>query len=817
MARVAENINNGKKENQWLERFINDLQIPGCVVQIGALNWVFGNLTLENYPSILKELEGENVYFLGGVNPAKNSRAEDDDVLQKNYWFVDFDIRNYHKKEYGEEISDIEIKEIAVGFIHSFAQDLILSQWRYLKFTGNGVHFHYSGLTVPVISKEHWKYGMRCILRKAEDLAKMTPDMGCTNVGRISRMPGSYNWKNDRCVWVEIMEFQDKHVDIGQIEKMGEEELKRVKEETRKRSEEIKTLHTDTGDAYTAIQSIPIDSLICRELGVEVRKGRDGKKNFHDPAPEAGEARIRGYWVPPGENHVIHGGTSAFSAEHDGYSPFEFIKMLHGLTNAETFAWYKEQFPEIAEISKKEWEDEKEAAEEQEPHPVTVLQDIAPAPTLPILPDSAFAELRGADVVDVLGSTVKKDDANKLLTFLTLLTTYTNDSQFNLLFQAPSSSGKSYIPLEIAQYFPQADIRKLGYSSPQAFFHEQGKPIYFKQPVLKGKKKKWPPPDAYLVNLERTIIIFVDQPHGQVLERLRPILSHDEKRITIQITDKQKGGGQRTKKIILQGYPVVVFCTTCLSFDEQEVTRFLMLSPETTQEKIREGILTAIHRSSDRDAYQRALAADPARQLLQQRVLAVRDAEIGDVIIRASESQMVEDLFLAEGKALKPRHQRDAPRFMNIMKAFALLNFMHRERIEKRIVATVADFEETKVLWAQINESQEHNLSPYFLSLYKEILLTTYEKANDGKIGSSRMGITKKDILKQHHAIYQRPLSDAKLRQEILPALETAGLVEMEKDREDKRVQRITPLLTEGEIVRRGGEETPMESSYLPF
>lgn len=445
-----------------------------------------------------------------------------------------------------------------------------------------------------------------------------------------------------------------------------------------------------------------------------------------------------------------------------------------------------------------------------------VLLDAAPAPALPAIPDSDFKELRTTDVIRILGSTVKRDDANKVLAFLAFITVYTDDAQFNLTFQAPSASGKSYIALETSQYFPKSDVMKLAYSSPQAFFHEQGEPVYFKTPE-KDNKGKLPPPDATLVNLEGKIIIFVDQPHAQVLERLRPILSHDEKEIHLQITDKKKGGGQRTKKIIVRGYPVVVFCTACLSFDEQEATRFLMLSPETTQGKLHEGILSTIERGSDREAYRTALDADPERRLLQQRVIAIKNAKVRDVVIRGPEKKLIESLFLVEGKMLKPRHQRDVPRFMNIMKAFALLNFMCREKIGGRIVANTADFEGTKALWMQVNESQEYNLSPYFMQLYKELIVVTYNKANESKNLLSCEGITKKDILKAHHAIYQRPLSDAKLRQDVLPVLETAGLIEIGKDRDDGRLLRITPLLIDGDIVRRGGEEKPIQSSDLPF
>lgn len=338
-------------QDQLLESFIGDLQIPGCVVQLGTLEWVFGTLTRESCDALLKKLERENTYLLGGVNPEKAERAGDDDVLLKNYLFIDFDIRNHWKKEYGEEISDTDIKEIAEGFIHSFVPDQFLSQWRYVVFTGNGVHFYYFGTPVPVTAKELWKCGMKRLLKKVEELAHMPPDTGCTNIGRMSRMPGSYNWKNNRCVQVAIIHFQDMSVDIALVERWGEEELRRIREEAQKRAAEM-TVKVDAEEStHAAIQRIPIASLVCRIKGWET----DGR-NFWEP----GQRKRKACFVPKGENFVVHGGTDHFPATHEGYSPFEFVKYCSAereLTNAEVFEWFKGQSPAIAEASEKEWKE----------------------------------------------------------------------------------------------------------------------------------------------------------------------------------------------------------------------------------------------------------------------------------------------------------------------------------------------------------------------------------------------------------------------------------------------------------------------------
>jgi hypothetical protein len=58
------------------------------------------------------------------------------------------------------------------------------------------------------------------------------------------------------------------------------------------------------------------------------------------------------------------------------------------------------------------------------------------------------------ELLEILGITIKHDNLNKLITFLSMLSAFTEDSQVNVSFRAPSSTGKSYIPIELARYFP---------------------------------------------------------------------------------------------------------------------------------------------------------------------------------------------------------------------------------------------------------------------------------------------------------------------------------------------------------------------------
>ncbi|QQS19101.1 toprim domain-containing protein [Candidatus Saccharibacteria bacterium] len=184
---------------------------------------------------------------------------------------------------------------------------------------------------------------------------------------------------------------------------------------------------------------------------------------------------------------------------------------------------------------------------------------------------STFEEITTKELAAVLDLTIKHDNENKLVTFLCMLSAFTEDSQLNVSFNAPSSTGKTYIPIQVAQYFPDADVRKYGGASPTAFFHDN---------VNYDKEN-----DCYVNDLGRKILIFLEQPNPKLQENLRPLLSHDQQEIKYKITDKNQKGSNRAKNIVIRGFPATIFCSAGMRLNEQEATRAILLSPETSTEK----------------------------------------------------------------------------------------------------------------------------------------------------------------------------------------------------------------------------------------
>lgn len=413
--------------------------------------------------------------------------------------------------------------------------------------------------------------------------------------------------------------------------------------------------------------------------------------------------------------------------------------------------------------------------------PTTMLVELGP---------EEQEEVSWKDIASILSISIKKDEAPKLITFCAMLLAQTNEDQLNLGFQAESSSGKSYVPLEVSTYFPEQEIEIIASASPTAFYHDGGKWDDVQKAIIK--------------DLAHKNLIFLDMPHFQLLEKLRPMLSHDRKELHYMITDKSQKHGLRTKNVILIGYPSFYFCSTKQDPDEQEKTRMLLLSPSTDQEKLKESLELSALRKANREEYEKSISKDPKRVWLMRRILGVRQSGIRDVII-PDDGKGVYDRFINEHTYLQPRHQRDFPRIFSFIKAYTLLNCFKRDKPEGKqdtIIATQTDIDAGFALYKEIELSNELGLSPYIFKIFVDVIVPLL--SYDG----IQKGVTRDDIIRKHYEVRHKMLSPETLKREIIPQLEIVGLIVQEPDPDDKRRLLIYPTVSTPIISAKLAEES---------
>lgn len=391
-----------------------------------------------------------------------------------------------------------------------------------------------------------------------------------------------------------------------------------------------------------------------------------------------------------------------------------------------------------------------------------------------------YPEISVQQLLDVLDLTIKEDNVCKLITFYCMLSAYTHDSQINVSFNAPSSSGKTYITTEVAKLFPDEDKIESSGASPTSFYYTEGE---------EDEER-----NAKVISFERKILLFLEQGNSAIQTKLRPILSHDSWEINYRITNKNKSGGNRTELIILQGFPATVFCSAGLRLDEQEATRAILLSPEPSQAKIQAAIELQNKRGKDEKAYYEWLESCPERIALKERIIAVRDEHVEH--IKLPDDGAIKERFYKTFPKLRQRHTRDFTHLQQLIKIIALLNLWHRKHSDGSIVANQSDIDQAFELWEQLAQSQNLGIPPTAIHFYKTYILSTFYDlvAAHPNIDPYNIGISREQLSREYLYLEKSTLPETYLRKEILPQLEASGLITQQvPEVGDRRTKLIYP------------------------
>lgn len=422
-------------------------------------------------------------------------------------------------------------------------------------------------------------------------------------------------------------------------------------------------------------------------------------------------------------------------------------------------------------------------------------------------------EITLKEVAEVLSLTIVDDYSNKLIIFLVMLSAYTKQSQLNVTLNAPSATGKTFLATQIAHLFPKEDKIERSGASPTSFFYGEG--------VLDKERK------AKIVSLERKILIFFEQPDPALQARLRALLSHDGKELTHALTNRNKGTN-RTEKIIIEGYAATVFCSANMRLDEQETTRAILVSPEVTEVKIRQAIRQMIKRVSNETEFAKWLEIQPERIALMNRIVAIRDEHVEDIIITNPDAIAINKRVEAMLKKLKASDTRHTEHLMRLIQVIALLNVWHRRQPDDSVVANQNDIDQAFKLWGDFFESQNLGIPPAVLSIYKKYIVPAYMEKFKGAdtderiaMTDNRTGLTSQELSAYYMQEEGTVLNNDQLRKQILPQLQAAGLIEVEKpktmdNKTDRRTRHIFPkLLTDDDKKNIGiggvgeGEDDP--------
>jgi len=310
----------------------------------------------------------EDIFFIASVeNPSK--RSSDDDIIFKNYFFMDFDLRqNYYKQT--NDIIDDDTLLLSLEYVKEELKKNWFWDYRYIVFTGNWFHIYYVW-EWQKFNKEDYKLWVENYFNEVNKIFDDTfkVDVACKNIARLSRLPWTYNYKRSK-YWLESKEciiledtglFSDKIKNISQVAN-SEKENKLIN----KVNYEIKVSMTNINDpVLEEILKIDISDLIYKYAWLELQ--RDWK-NFKSPKDWSN------IWMFLMNNVIYITWTHYLSDKAKWYNSFTFVKTHYNLDNNLTFQWFKDNFSNIKDISDKKKQEFK--AQQQERNWVWEVIDV---------------------------------------------------------------------------------------------------------------------------------------------------------------------------------------------------------------------------------------------------------------------------------------------------------------------------------------------------------------------------------------------------------------------------------------------------------
>ena len=462
------------------------------------------------------------------------------------------------------------------------------------------------------------------------------------------------------------------------------------------------------------------------------------------------------------------------------------------------------------------------------------------APLIDFRPEDWGPEVWGewgpAEVAAHLEPVIRRDFTVKVTLFMACLLTQTSGDQLNIALTGEPASGKSYLALTVTSLFPPGEVVEIAGATPRALIYEKGTQVVpadsdsdgggdggaprripleeALEPLLEelsslelegggakeGGKRAKEGGEARdqrrraalirkrinelrakamrLVDLKGKILVFLDQPNPELLERLRPLLSHDREELMFTLTNKTSSGRIVTETAIIRGFPTLIFCSTKGYADQQERTRLIFLSPETSKEKIREVLESLADKAGG------AKPPPPELEILRKRVRIARNSGVREVRVEGLPVLAAFELYATDA----PADTRFFQILLSLVKAFTLLNVLNRRRDESgALIAEPVDLEYALTLFSKIAESHRLGVTPLALQLL-EAVKPALQGAPQGLRGNELSRV----YAETHHPIGGGVLKD------LIHQLVEAGLLEETTDPVDHRF-RVYSLPPTGE------------------
>jgi hypothetical protein len=336
------------------------------------------------------------------------------------------------------------------------------------------------------------------------------------------------------------------------------------------------------------------------------------------------------------------------------------------------------------------------------------------------------------------------DDANLLLTFLVFLSCKT-DNPLNLEMIGQSSSGKTYMTLTARNGFPKSMIMVLAGASKEALKYD------YDEVDEEGN---------FIVNVDgRCIVVLEKDESFAFIKKMKPIMSGDDDELVWKTPVKNELTGDiETRDFIIRGRPSFITLTTRNPSEAEQITRQLIMTPDTTVEKVGDVVRNALLAKARPETFQ----IHPDLKMLQASMLSLNRYKVRNIF-----APLMVDFFPARNA----QHQRDIGKVLSIIDAVTLLH-QHQRPVQtidgqEYLLSSVEDNVVALLLCDLVLRASLSGVPDGTWTVYQHLV----------QMEEAKRPLTEDNIL-QWLGIHAFQVSKNALKERHLPTLEDAGLIE---------------------------------------
>lgn len=426
-------------------------------------------------------------------------------------------------------------------------------------------------------------------------------------------------------------------------------------------------------------------------------------------------------------------------------------------------------------------------------------------------------------VLRIIQKTVKREDSLIRLILYTSLSTFTSDP-LNLGIVAPTSEGKTYAVSEVIKLFPKQNVWMIGNMSPKVLIRDKGilvdqnnKPIIEKvkeiksliekekdenvQSDLKEQLKALYDNSKVLIDLSNMILVFLEPPHSDTWNILKPILSHDTLEIEHPYVYKTETKGLEVKHIVTRGWPACIFCSarddSSWSMWPEIQSRFFIASPNMVKQKYQDSnILIAQKKGLPALVQEQLIISKEDLELAKDCILLLKEELISnyfDNVWIPFQSILSESLPSEKGPDV-----RIADRIFSMLVLITKVNSHNRPKLvygkEILAIAQLSDLEEVLKLIHNITGIPSYKVD-FLTEIFMPLYLSKKEPLQKDDKSEDRIAVYTNELSDYFKKIKGKSLTTDAIKKTYLIELKNNGLVDDFQSEVDKRKSGYYPII----------------------